>query len=244
VSTNEGRITALKLLQIPFSHNSIKVRRVLALKGLSYEHEDVNPAFRKRLIQVSGQPLTPVLVDGARVISDSTAILLYLESAYPDPPLLPPDKEQRAECLLLEDWADGAFMALTRRLAYWSLITSEASLGDLFFPRAPALFRRLSGPVGAAILRRRFGLSSKQNRLDEAEVRRLASLAVHRLAARPFLVGDRITLADVTLAAMSMPLQFASPAVREDSAVIRLLAWDQQILDDEFTPLDPSRLVN
>src|SRR5687768_15087309 len=51
----------VKLLQIPFSHNSIKVRRALALKGLAYERENVNPAIRRRLIKVSGQPLTPVL---------------------------------------------------------------------------------------------------------------------------------------------------------------------------------------
>jgi glutathione S-transferase len=231
----------MKLFQIPFSHNSIKVRRVLALKGLAYERENVNPAFRTRLIKVSGQPLTPVLVDGARVISDSTAILLYLEDAYPDPALLPPNADQRAECLLVEDWADAAFMALTRRLAYWSLLSSDASLGDLFFPRAPAIFRRFSSPVGATVLRRRFGLSAKQNDRDEIDARRLASLAVDRIAGRQFLVGDRISLADVTLAAMSMPMQYASPTVRSDARVSRLLDWGKRILEDEFSPLDLER---
>jgi glutathione S-transferase len=233
----------VKLFQIPFSHNSVKVRRVLALKGLDYERESINPVIRRKLTRVSGQPLTPVLVDGNSVIADSTAIILHLEETYPDPPLLPAGAEERAECLLLEDWADSAFMALTRRIAYWTFLTSENSLGDLFFPRAPRLVRRLSSPPGAAALRRRFGLSKEQAARDEPEARRVARLALDRLAGRAFLVGDHMTLADVTLAAMSAPLQFAPRALRDDSSVQRLLEWDEGILEDEFTPLPRDRFV-
>jgi glutathione S-transferase len=226
----------VKLFQIPFSHNSVKVRRVLALKGLDYERESINPAIRRKLIRISGQELTPVLVDGAQVVAESTAILLYLEEAYPDPPLLPDQEPERSECLLLEDWADGAFMELTRRLAYWTFLSSGGSLGDLFFPRFPTPVRRVSGWFGAAVIRRRFGLSAKQAAKDEAEARRVAKLAVDRVKGRKFLVGDRISLADVTLAAMSAPLQFTPPKVRDDPAVARLLDWDRTILEDEFTP--------
>jgi glutathione S-transferase len=228
----------LKLFQIPFSHNSVKARRVLALKGLRYDRENVNPVVRRKLNRISGQPLTPVLVDGERVVSDSTAIILYLEEAYPEPPLLPEDPDQAAECLLLEDWGDAAFMALTRRLAYWNFGQADNSLGDLFFPRAPKIVRRLSSPPGTMALRRRFGLSKEQAARDEIEARRVARLAVERLTGRDFLVGDRLTLADVTLAAMSAPLQYAPRSVREDAIVQRLLDWDREVLEDEFTPLD------
>jgi glutathione S-transferase len=226
----------VKLYQIPFSHNSVKVRRVLALKGLDYERESVNPAIRRKLKRISGQELTPVLVDGERVVSDSTAIALYLDEVYPANPLLPEQPDQRAECLLLEDWADEAFMALTRRLAYWTLLTSGGELGDLFFPRYPKPVRRLSSPFGAAVIRRRFRLSARQAEKDEAEARRVAKLATDRLAGRDYLVGDRLSLADVALAAMSAPLQFTPPAIGEEPAVAELLSWDRTILEDEFTP--------
>ena len=226
---------SVKLLQIPFSHNSVKVRRVLALKGLDYEREDINPAIRGKLKRVSGQELTPVLVDGSRVVADSTEIVLYLEQAYPTPPLLPPEDPERSECLLLEDWADTAFMELTRRLAYWTMMSSGVSIGDLFFPRHPKPFRQIGGPIGATVIRRRFGLSAKQAEEDEVEARRLAKIAVGRLAGRPFLVGDRISVADVALAAMSTPLQLV-PGIRDDPSVAELLEWDRRILEDEFTP--------
>jgi glutathione S-transferase len=230
----------VKLFQIPFSHNSVKVRRALELKGLEYERQNVNPAFRGSLRRLSGQWLTPVLVDGERVIADSTAILLYLEEAYPEPSLLPGDPAERADCLVLEDWADATFMALSRRLAYWNFLTSGASLGDLFFPRAPKIVRRLSSPPGSFALRRRLGLSAKRNRRDEAEARRAAELAVGRLAGRDFLVGDRVSIADVALAAMSAPLELTSPAVREHAAVRTLVSWSLKILGVNSYPVDPN----
>jgi glutathione S-transferase len=227
----------VKLLQIPFSHNSIKVRRALALKGLSYERENINPAVRRRVIKASGQPLTPVLLDNGRAVTDSTEILLYLEERYPATPLLPEAPAERAECLLLEDWADTSFMALTRRLAYWNFINSDSSLGDLFFPKAPLPVRRTLAPIAVLRLKRRFRLSEKRNAADEPEARRLARLAADRIGGRPFLVEDRMTIADVGLASMAMPLQYASRAVRSDPAVEALLAWGREILADEASPL-------
>jgi glutathione S-transferase len=87
------------------------------------------------------------------------------------------------------------------------------------------------------LLRRRFGLSEKQAARDDVEARRVAGLAVKRIAGRDYLVGNALTLADLTLAAMSAPLQYAPPAVRDDPGVQQLLAWDERIMEDEFSPL-------
>ena len=54
----------MRLFQIPFSHNCVKVRRVLDLKGLDYETVNINPALRRDVKRASGQELVPVLVDG------------------------------------------------------------------------------------------------------------------------------------------------------------------------------------
>ena len=44
------------------------------------------------VVAISGQELVPVLVDGDRIISDSPAILDYLEDRFPEPPLYPADE--------------------------------------------------------------------------------------------------------------------------------------------------------
>ncbi len=226
----------MRLFQIAFSHNCVKVRRALDLKGLHYETVDVNPVDRRELRRESGQVLVPALLDDGRVVADSTAILLYLEERYPHPALLPDDPDLRSECLVLEDWADAAFMALTRRLAYSAVLAHPGMLANLFFPALPVRVRRaLSVPMALA-LRSRFKMSEKQDRRDEREARRVAALAAERIGDRPFLVGDAISIADVTLAAMAAPLQYAGSAVRSDPGVQRLLEWSKGVLADDYTP--------
>ena len=89
---------------------------------------------RQPVVRASGQGLVPVLVDGGRAIADSTAILLHLEERYPDPPLVPTRPGARAECLVLEDWADQAFMAMSRRIAYRNVLSPPGPLASMFFP--------------------------------------------------------------------------------------------------------------
>ena len=224
---------ALRLLQIPFSHNSVKVRVALARKGLDHEVVDVHPLKRREVKRRSGQTLLPVLCDGDRAIADSTAILLHLERAYPDPPLLPTLAVDRAECLVLEEWADAAFMALTRRLAYVELLTHPERLELLFFPKVD---ERIRGPVtrvSTLELRRRFGLTEAQRRADVELAPRLARVALDRIDGRPFLVGDAVTIADISLASMAGLLAVAPAVVREHSDVAALVAWSEGILGDD-----------
>ena len=83
------------------SGTSYRTRIALALKGLRVRHETVDlrageqsgPAFREK----NPQGLVPTLVlpDG-RSLSQSPAIIEYLEETYPDPALLPSDPADRA----------------------------------------------------------------------------------------------------------------------------------------------------
>jgi len=76
------------------------VRIALNLKGIAYEPRFVHlargeqheAAYRAQ----NPQGLVPVLVDGNRVLTQSLAILEYLEEVFPTPPLLPPAPELRA----------------------------------------------------------------------------------------------------------------------------------------------------
>jgi glutathione S-transferase len=222
----------MKLIQIPFSHNCVKVRVALSIKGLKYETQDIAPTDRAWVVAASGQGLVPVLIDGDRTIVDSTAILLYLEERHPDPPLLPADAAARAECLILEDWADQAFMALSRRIAYRNVLSRPGKLASMFFPGDPAPARWIKERIARRVVARRFRLSPGGRQRDVAEAKRLAGLALARLGGRPWLVGSSPTVADVALAAMSAPLA-ADREVSEDGAVRELLAWGAALVPAE-----------
>jgi glutathione S-transferase len=94
----------LRLFRAPFSTNVERVALALAHKGLEVESVEISYADRSPVIEVSGQLLVPVLVDGDEVIPDSTRILRHLEERWPDPPLFPPDPARRAELDVFLEW--------------------------------------------------------------------------------------------------------------------------------------------
>jgi len=224
----------MKLIQIPFSHNCIKVRVALAHKRLPYEVENIPPRDRSRPLSASRQGLVPVLVDGERAIADSTAILLYLEERHPDPPLLPRDPAERARCLVLEDWADRAFMESSRRIAYGTIFRQPGKLASMFFPGERGLKASLKERAAKRVVRKRFHISEARHLKDLAEVRRAAALALDLLGGRPWLMNAGPTVADIALATMSAPLRVSSE-VRDDPAVRALLAWGSKLLPPDVT---------
>jgi glutathione S-transferase len=225
----------MRLFQIPFSHNCVKVRRALDLKGLDYGTVNINPARRGNVKRASGQELVPVLLEDGRSIAGSTDILLAVEERHPGPPLLPADERDRAECIVLMQWADDQLMALTRRMAYFRVLTGTgADLGKMFFPGYPPPAQRIGGAVAAMVLRRRFGITAEQNSKDLEQARRVARVALDRLCGEEHLVAAQLTLADITLAAMAAPLQYTE--VASDPPVRKLLGWSRGVMGDEFTP--------
>jgi len=82
------------------SSASYRVRIALALKGLDYDYLPVHLARSEHLkesyAQVSPTRLVPVLKDGDKLLSQSLAIIEYLDETHPNPPLLPGDAFARA----------------------------------------------------------------------------------------------------------------------------------------------------
>jgi len=79
---------------------SYRVRIALHWKGLPFESDFVHlvrgEQRRDERLAVNPQGLVPTLEDGELVLSQSVAILEYLEEQYPDPPLLPEQPAGRA----------------------------------------------------------------------------------------------------------------------------------------------------
>jgi len=100
----ESPYPPLRLYRFRFSTNVERVALALAHKGIEVESVWVDPADRSEVARVSGQELVPVLVDGDRVVADSTAILEHLEERFPERPLYPSDPARRTELRLFVDW--------------------------------------------------------------------------------------------------------------------------------------------
>lgn len=83
------------------SGTSHRVRIALALKGLAVERAPVNLAKRghkeSAYLTLNPQGLAPALETDGQVLTQSPAILEWLEEIYPAPPLLPADSIARAK---------------------------------------------------------------------------------------------------------------------------------------------------
>jgi maleylpyruvate isomerase len=83
------------------SSASYRVRIALNLKGLTTDHlshhlrkgEQRDPAY----LAINPQGLVPTLDDGGTILTQSLAIIEWLDEIHPEPPLLPQDPLRRAK---------------------------------------------------------------------------------------------------------------------------------------------------
>ncbi|WP_431102241.1 maleylacetoacetate isomerase [Roseateles noduli] len=82
------------------SSASYRVRIAMALKGLDFDYKSVhlakNEQFNESYAAVSASRLVPLLKDGDALVTQSMAIIEYLDETHPEPPLLPGDALSRA----------------------------------------------------------------------------------------------------------------------------------------------------
>ena len=154
------------------------VRKVLAFaaeKGIEVESKPIalgeqDPAFR----EASPFGKMPGFRDGDFAISDSSAIITYLEAIKPEPALIPAEPKARARTIWYDEFADTLLMGCG---------------GKMFFNRvvAPRFLKR-EGDLEAA---------------DKAEREELPPFLDYLERVIPesgFLVEDRLTLADLSVA--------------------------------------------
>ena len=90
----------IKLYSYFRSSAAYRVRIALNLKSLPYEYLPVHlvkgEQRDERYRALNPQALVPMLVDDGEAITQSMAIIEYLDEKFPDPPLLPPTPDARA----------------------------------------------------------------------------------------------------------------------------------------------------
>lgn len=154
------------------------VRKVVAYaaeKGIELELKpvglgDPDPEFRA----ASPFRKMPALVDGDYSLADSSAIIHYLEAKHPDPALIPADPRERGKVVWFDEWADTLLFACG---------------GKMFFNRIVA--PRFLGQEGDEAI------------AATAEKDELPPLLDYLEGVIPdsgYLVGDRLTLADISVA--------------------------------------------
>jgi len=135
-----------------------KVMAVLAIKEVPYEHIPSMPfSGDQELARVSPLQKVPALIDGDLNIADSKVICRYLESAYPEVPVYPPDPQQRARADWFEEYggtvlaesAAGLFFHRFMRPRVMKQPIDEEAVDKIINKKLPPLLDYLEGQVPA-----------------------------------------------------------------------------------------------
>lgn len=155
------------------------VRKVLAFaaeKGVAVENRrfafDAPPA---EFLTASPFRKIPALQDGDFSVCDSSAIVHYIEAKHPEPALIPADPRDRARTIWYDEYADTIMVAV---------------MGKMFFNRivSPKFFGR-PGDLAVA------------DKAEQAELPAVLDyLEKHAPDPGGFLVGGRLSLADISVA--------------------------------------------
>lgn len=203
------------LWQIDISHYAEKVRWALEHKGIDHGRRSILPGSHIPIalaLTRGAQPTLPVLTIDERNIGDSTEIIAALEARYPDPSLYPIDAEERAQAIELEDWFDENLGPHARLLPFYELIQEPEIFAQVAAESVPGPLGKAKPVVGAyarAYTSIRWGANSDDG---AAQAREAVIAAFDKLEAEldkgegEFLVGDQLSVADITAASLFYPI--------------------------------------
>lgn len=191
------------------------VRKVIAYageKGIGLDVQPVGPGVENPdFHEASPFRKMPALADGDYRLSDSSAIIHYLEARFPEPAMIPADPELRGRCIWLEEFADTILSGCGAKM---------------FFNRVVApVFLKRPGDLAAADLAEREELPPILDYLERTVP-----------DADGYLLGDQISLADIAVASPFANLAHLDTAI-DEGRYGRTLAYTRRILSrPSFAP--------
>jgi glutathione S-transferase len=200
------------LITIPFSHYCEKARWALDYAGVSYVEDGHVPGLHRVATRRAGSAAgsVPVLLVDDRALTDSTDIVAYADrAARPGRELSLEDPRGQADVEALEKQLDRELGPHIRRVLYFYLLPRPRLVFGLADQRTPGWERALlrgTFPLLRIAMRRAMRIEERTALESRDRTFRVLDAMEARLSdGRRYLVGDRFTAADMTLAALAGP---------------------------------------
>ena len=183
-----------------------KVRMVLAIKGIQYQHNEISPfevgeEYRKR-IHPMGK--IPAYEEDGWILPDSSAICTYIDSTSPIPALISGNARDKAQIMWWEEYLDTALM--------------QQVAGPFFFEKVikPKFFRQKTDEN----LLKYIAMNVADKVLDVLE---------RQLLKHKYIATHHMSLADVTFAAHCRAAQLGGFKI-DESKFPKLHQLNQDLL--------------
>ena len=223
-----------RLYVFTLSHYCEKARWACDRKGMPYRLITLLPgAHMRKMRRLGSDTHVPLLVHGRRVIQDSSGIIDYLDEAYPDRPLTPGDPALAAQAREWEALLDRELGQTLRRIFYHHALQDARFLAAEYRRGGPfwgSWFYALALPAIRHAVAKKYAVNAENVARDLERLRAVIERLDRHFAAHRYLVGERFSRADLSLAALAASLvhPVEHPARRYPSR-FSLPAWLGQI---------------
>lgn len=196
----------MRLLEFPHSHFCEKARWALDFKGIPYRAEPLLPGLHMLTVRrYAPDTSVPVLINGRDVVQGSGKIIDYLEQKFPDPSLTPLQDAEHQECLEIESAMDSRLGKPIRQILYDRLLAYPDFIRYCFTHSMPT-WKQYLFKAFYPTLRYKIHQQYVVSAAKVEEGRRRFDSAIDELEERlqhgGYLVGDRFTRADLSVASM------------------------------------------
>ena len=198
----------ITLYQFRHSAFCLKIRMALHAKKIKYRIEEIKPGIGQlEIFKLSGQKQLPVIKDdNEQIISDSSKICEYINQKNNINSLYPAEPTLFAQSKLIENWADTTMASTCKKVLIKSALENPKLRSALLPDEVPSSLRGLIDKLP-------FNNVSKISNIilsnrDNLELQKLLEDLSKSLINKQFLIGDNLSIADISIAAQLSLLKF------------------------------------
>jgi len=229
--TNRGSVRMPDVTLYHWEPNANSGKPMLALmeKGVAFNSHYLDllsfDQHQPEYLAVNPQGTIPAMLHGERVLTESTAIMEYVDEVFEGPRLMPADPRDRWRVRwwmkLMDQWLGPSFSMIGWKVFVGPAVRDKdpkelrAAIERIPLPERRVAWRKaISGQFGAEELeesRRRVALGIRM--LEE------------ELARRPWLASDQYSLADINGFNLAYALPVVWPELSNDELTPHILRW-------------------
>ena len=209
--------------------NSGKPMLALEEKGVAWASRYVNMlAFdqhRPEYLAINPQGTIPAMTHGDKVLTESTAIMEYVDEAFDGPPLMPADPRDRWRIRwwmkFMDQWLGPSFSMLG-----WSVFVGP-KVRERPREELDAAIERIPLPERRRAWRK--AIEGDFSAEELAESRRRVALGIamleEELGRRDYVASDRYSLADINVFNSTYSLPVSQPDLASREKTPNIMAW-------------------